>query len=296
MTLEQLRIFIAVAERLHFTQAAQALGLTQSAVSAAIGALESRYAVDLFHRVGRHVELSAAGAAFLTEARDVLAAAAHAEATFDDLAGLRRGRLALMGSQTIATYWLPPRLLAFRNACPGIAVDLSIGNTRQVAEAVAAGTVELGFVEGDIDNPVLERTAVDDDRLVLVVGRPYAWAGDQALGPDEFRRLPWILREPGSGTRAATEALLATRGLELGDVSVVLELPSNEAVRTAVEAGAGASVLSLMVVSTGLKAGMLTAAACALPTRRFSRLRHRERRLGGGARAFVSALKETPAP
>ncbi|MDR3439202.1 LysR substrate-binding domain-containing protein [Telmatospirillum sp.] len=295
MTLEQLRIFVAVAERLHFTQAAQALGLTQSAVSAAIAALEGRYGVDLFHRIGRHVELSAAGTVFLTEAREVLAAAGQAETAFDELAGLRRGRLAVMGSQTIATYWLPPRLLAFHRAHPGITLDLTIGNTAQVAEAVASGEKELGFVEGLVDNTALEVAAVDDDRLALVVGQQHAWAADRALDRDDFLRLPWVLRESGSGTRAATEALLATRQLTLADVTVCLELPSNESVRSAIEAGAGATVLSLLVAATGLRAGVLKAAACALPTRRFWRLRHRERRLSGAARAFVASLGQQPA-
>ncbi len=196
MTLEQLRIFVAVADRLHFTRAAHALGLTQSAVSAAVGALEGRYGVDLFHRVGRHVELSAAGAAFLIEAREVLSAAGRAEAAFEDLTGLRRGHLTVMGSQTIATYWLPPRLLAFRQAHPGIQVDLEIGNTMEVAEAVAKGDRELGFVEGTVEADVLEVVAVDDDRLALVVGHQFAWAADQALEADDFRKLPWVLREP----------------------------------------------------------------------------------------------------
>jgi DNA-binding transcriptional LysR family regulator len=296
MTLEQLRIFVAVADRLHFTRAAEALGLTQSAVSAAIAALEGRYGVTLFHRVGRHVELSDAGSAFLIEAREVLTTATHAEAIFQDLAGLKRGRLVIMGSQTIATYWLPPRLFAFRQAYPGIAIELSIGNTAQVAAAVVAGTVEVGFVEGTVDQAVLESTPIDEDRLVLVGGQNHGWIGDQAMERADFQRLSWVLREPGSGTRAATEALLATRGLAVADVAVTLELPSNEAVRAAVEAGAGASVLSLMVATTGLRAGVLTAAACAMPTRRFCRLRHRERRLSGAARAFCASLGKRPWP
>jgi len=288
MTLEQLRIFTAVAERLHFTQAAQALGLTQSAVSAAIAALEAGTGVALFHRIGRRVELTAAGDVLLTEAREVLRSARQAETALAELSGLARGHLAVMGSQTIATYWLPPRLHRFREAHPGVDLALSIGNTTQVADAVLAGTVELGFVEGEVDLPALEGRAVDDDRMVLVLGGEHGWAADRALGREELQRLPWVLREPGSGTRAACQALLTSRGLTLDDVTVALELPSNEAVRTAVEAGAGASVLSMLVVGTGLRAGTLKAAACALPGRRFTALRHRDRRLSSAARAFLS--------
>lgn len=290
MTLEQLRIFVAVAERLHFTQAARELGLTQSAVSAAIAALEGRYDVALFDRVGRHVELTAAGSSFLLEARQVLAAAGRAETALDELTGLARGHLAVMGSQTTATYWLPPQLLRFRNNHPGISVDMSIGNTSQVVAAVLDGDVELGFVEGSVSSPSLEAWPVALDRLVLVVGKQHGWAADCALGAEELGKLPWVLREVGSGTRAATEALLASRQMSLADVTVALELPSNEAVRTAVEAGAGATVLSLLVAATGLRAGVLKAAGCALPSRHFTAVKHGERRLSRAAEAFLNGL------
>ena len=104
MTLEQLRIFVAVAERGHVTQAAGALNLTQSAVSAAIAALETRHGVRLFDRVGRSIEVNAAGKLFLEEARAVLAGAAAAERALEDLAELRRGSLSIFASQTIANY------------------------------------------------------------------------------------------------------------------------------------------------------------------------------------------------
>jgi len=295
MTLEQLRIFVAVAERMHFTQAALALGLTQSAVSAAVAALEGRTGTQLFHRIGRRVELSDEGRVFLEEARHVLLAVRNAEDALDELSGLARGRLTLMGSQTVAAYWLPPLLHRFRLLYPAIEVSFAIANTAQVAEAVAAGDAELGFVEGAVNVPTLETRRVDDDRMALVVGAAHGWAADCALDAAAFRRLPWVVREPGSGTRAATEALWASRGLGLADMTVALELPSNEAVRTAVEAGAGASPLSLLVVGTALKAGLIKATACALPGRPFTMLRHRERRLGRAGRAFMDLVKPTAA-
>ena len=295
MTLEQLRIFVAVAERRHVTRAAEALGLTQSAASAAIAALEARNGVTLFHRVGRGIELSAEGAAFLDEARAVLAAARHAEATLDDLSGLVQGRLAIMASQTTATYWLPPLLSDFRRRHPGITVSLSIGNSAEVAAAVRAGDAELGFVEGPVAGDALHLWPVAEDRLILAVGAAHRWAAERALSTEEFRRLPWVLREPGSGTRAATEALLASRGLSVADVEVALELPSNEAVRSAVEAGAGATVLSLLVAGTALKAGTLVATFCVLPRRRFIALCHRERRPSHAGRAFTELLPRLPA-
>ena len=138
MTLEQLRVFVAVARHQHVTRAAAELGLAQSAASAAIAALEARHKIKLFHRVGRSIALTEAGELFLTEARAVLARAETAEQRLSDLGGLKRGRLRLRASQTIAGYWLPRHLADFRRAYPGISIDLDIGNTSDAAAAVQA--------------------------------------------------------------------------------------------------------------------------------------------------------------
>src|ERR1700756_1164981 len=104
MTLEQLRIFVAVAELQHMTKAARAINITQSAASSAIAALEARYGTKLFHRIGRRIELTEAGRLFLTEARAVLARTSSAEKLLQDLSGLASGSLSLHASQTIANY------------------------------------------------------------------------------------------------------------------------------------------------------------------------------------------------
>ena len=128
MTLEQLRIFIAVAEKQHVTRAASELNLTQSATSAAIAALETRYAIKLFDRIGRGIVLTQTGRDFLNEAREVVARVKTAAQVLDDLAGLKRGSLSLAASQTVANYWLPPRVDAFRKAYPAIDLRVSIAN------------------------------------------------------------------------------------------------------------------------------------------------------------------------
>ena len=118
MTLEQLRIFIAVAEKQHVTQAAQELNLTQSATSAAVAALEARYDIKLFDRVGRGIVLTETGRTFLNEARAVLARSRNAEEMLNDLAGLKRGSLTIAASQTVGNYWLPSRIQSFQAAYP----------------------------------------------------------------------------------------------------------------------------------------------------------------------------------
>jgi DNA-binding transcriptional LysR family regulator len=292
MTLEQLRIFVAVATREHVTQAARDLNLTQSATSAAVAALEARYQTKLFDRVGRRIVLTAAGKAFLIEAKSILARVAAAEAVLDDLAGLKRGSLALAASQTIGNYWLPSFIHRFNTTHPAITLSLTIGNTEQVARQVREGTADLGFVEGDVDDPVLAAQPVADDEMVLVGAPRHVLCDGEPVSAEALKRARWVLREPGSGTRAMFEVVLGRLGVRLADLDVALVLPSNEAVRTAVEAGAGVTVVSRLVVAGGLKAGTLAMANIALPGRHFFSLRHREHHLTQAARAFLRMVGE----
>ncbi len=287
MTLEQLRVFAAVAERQHVTRAAETLHLAQSAVSATIAALEAQHGTKLFHRIGRGIALTEAGTLFLAEARAVLARAAAAEQVLAELGGLKRGTLRVQASQTIAGYWLPRHLVAYRLAHPGIAIQLGVGNTAQVAAAIHDGAAELGFVEGDVDDPALVRRVVARDRLVVVVGDGHPWAGCATLAPARLADSDWVLREPGSGTRAMFEAAIAPHRPAL---RVALELPSNEAVRAAVEAGLGATAISASVAAPGLDSGRLHLVGFDLPDRDFTVVRHAERAPSSAAQALLLAL------
>ncbi len=296
MTLEQLRIFIAVAESQHVTRAAETLRLTQSAVSAAIGALERRYGVALFDRVGRRIELNAEGRLFLNEARAVLARAAAAELALSELSGLKRGTLSVHASQTISSYWLPPRLVAFRRAYPLIEVKLAVGNTAQTAKAVLDGTAELGFVEGHVDDPALEQSVVGRDQLVVVAAPDHPWTRKKRLTDADIAESEWVLREPGSGTRSEFEAALIGKGMSPDALKVVLELPNNEAVRAAVQAGCGATAISELVVEAPLRAGMLVAMEYELPARSYLVARHRERYQSKAAQEFLKIVAKFTEP
>jgi DNA-binding transcriptional LysR family regulator len=186
VTLEQLRIFAAVAKRQHVTHAAHALNLSQSAASAAISALEEHHGVRLFDRVGRAIELTEVGRLLLEEAKAVLARAAAAELASAEFAGLRRGTLSLQASQTIFSYWLPRYLVMFRRAHPQIKLDVANGNTAQVAAAVRKGVAELGFVEGSVDDPSLSSLLVGRDQLILVVGPEHPWVDREQIEPDQL--------------------------------------------------------------------------------------------------------------
>lgn len=291
MTLDQLRIFTAVAEFGHMTRAAEALGLSQSAASAAIAALEARYRTRLFDRVGRGIQLSETGRIFLREARAVLDRAAMARSLLQDLAGSATGTVSIAASQTIATYWLPRRLAAFHAANSGVRLNVVIRNTHEVETAVVEGQVNVGLVEGPTQHPALLRRQIDRDHLVLVVA-PDQPSPLDAAGRLDLRAVNWVIREAGSGTRRGLEDLAFREGLSLDDLDIALVLPSNEAVREAIEAGAGATVISRHVVASAIAAGRLREIPTGLPQREYALLVHRERHPTQAQKALVEALAE----
>jgi DNA-binding transcriptional LysR family regulator len=290
MTLDQLRIFVAVAEREHLTRAAEALHLTPSAVSSAIQVLESRYDARLFDRVGRRIELTEAGRIFLDEARATLARAEAAELALSELGGTMRGTLTIEASQTIASYWLPPALIRFRAEHPRVNIRLGAGNTETVRRAVHDGVAEIGFIEGHIDDPALATRQVGEDRLIIVTAPGHALAAAPEIGATELAATRWILRERGSGTRSVFEAALAARGIAPGILSVDLELPSNEAVRAAVEMGGHATVISERAAAPHIAAGTLARAGFAMTPRAFSMIWHKERYRSKAARTLDALL------
>ncbi|MBP2558052.1 DNA-binding transcriptional LysR family regulator [Neorhizobium galegae] len=292
MTLDQLRIFLEVATREHVTRAAEALNLTQSAVSAAISALEARHAVILFNRVGRRIELTEAGKLFVPEARAVLERSQTAEHVLADLGGSASGILRVHASQTVASYWLPARLVSYHERFPRVDLRLTVGNTQSAADAVLTGAAELAVVEGEVFLVGLKRRKVAEDRLVLVVGSRHPWADGRKIRSSDLLETNWIMRELGSGTRSAFEAQLINLGIEPQSLSVVLEMPSNEAAMAAVEAGLSATVLSSRAASSHSFSGRLHIADFPMPLRQFSALFHGERHVTRALRAMLDLLNE----
>lgn len=293
MTFEQLRIFAEVARLQHLTRAAENLNLTPSAVSAAIKALEERYDTLLFNRIGRRIELNETGRIFLQEAEAVLARAQAAELTLSELSGLKRGSLNIYASQTIASYWLPPVLARFHASFPMIELQLTIGNSEQVANALREGLADTGFIEGEIDDPVLRKESVASDQLITVVGAQHPWAKRKTLPFENLTESYWILRERGSGTRAVFENYLRENDYDPAQLPVALELPSNEAICSALTAGNYATVLSSLAARAHLASGTLCQAPLTLPPRHFWLLTHHERYQSHAFKALYTMIKQS---
>lgn len=298
MTLDQLRIFLEVAARQHVTRTAEALNMTQSAVSAAIAALEARHAVVLFDRIGRNIVLTDAGTRFIPHARAILREAAEAEGFLADLRQMVSGRLRVEASQTVASYWLPSFLIRYRARYPDVALEFRQGNTATVVAAVVDGSADLGFVEGAVSAPELSVDGVADDSLAVLVGRMHPWADMGTLSPADLVTTDWVLREEGSGTRAAFDRELRMLGLDPGGLSTVMALPSNEACMAAVETGTAATVLSSRAAAPHLAQGLLVRAGISLTQRSFSAIRHRARHQSRAASALLALIAEDglPAP
>ncbi|HEY9235245.1 MULTISPECIES: LysR substrate-binding domain-containing protein [Phenylobacterium] len=289
MTLEQLRIFVCVAERLNMTRAAEALHITQSGVSASISALENTYGTALFDRVGRRIELSVAGQAFLVEAEKVLSQVRNAQRTLADLSNLRRGAVSISASQTIGNYWLPQIIAEFNTRFPHLGIELHMSNTAGVVRMVLEGEAELGFVEGSHADAALTGSDIDGDRLCVFVRPGHPWA-EHPPGIEALARGGWVLREDGSGTRSEFVRALGSLGVDTSTLDVRLELPTNESVRSAVLAGVGPGAMSELVAREAEASGALVRVAIKLPRRAFRMLRHSERKLSRAAEMFVKSV------
>jgi len=294
VTLDQLKIFIAVAEREHITRAASALGLAPPSVSAAVASLEREFGTKLFHRVGRGILVTEGGKLLLDEARALISRADAVKLAMREFTGLSRGRLQIKASQTIASHFLPPRLVDFHQTYPGVALVVAVGNSTEVVNAIISGAVELGFVEDpeeELQDPRLAIEPIARDDLAMVVGANHPWARKEKLKADDLEAGNWIAREDGSGTRAAFVKALDELGVPYSNLNIAIELPSNEAVLAAVLAGGGAAVLSVRVCADAVKAGTLTRLPVSLSPRAFFAVQHADRYRSRAVSALLEILR-----
>ena len=243
MNLHLLRMFVAVVEHQGFSRAAEALFVTQSAVSKGVRELEHQLALPLVERgagsgtqAGRGIRLTDGGQALYEHARGIFAMERLALEDVRDRVGLRKGALRIGASTTVAGYWLPPLVARFMQRFPDVQVELQVGNTGDTSRAIVDGRLDVAFVEGTVDDPRIVATFWRSEPLQVVV------AGDATLGAARrptlaaLNRQTWLVREPGSGTRQVADALLAARGIA---PQRQVEIGSNEAIAHAVAHGAG---------------------------------------------------------
>lgn len=282
LTVAQLEVFAAIARGGSVRAAAGQVARSQSAASSALAELEAALGVQLFDRVGRRLVLNENGRALLPKAAGIVEQALEAESLFREA---HAAPLRLAASYTVGEYLLPDLIVQWKRMNPVGQVRMDISNTHDVLAAVAAFAVDVGFIEGQHTHPDLLVRRWRSDELVVVAAPAHPLARERAT-PARLGRASWILREPGSGTRDASDQWLIPH---LPQVDVGLELGSNEAVKRAVASGLGLGCLSRHAVTEAVASGWLVELATALPPMRrtLSVVVHRSKQLGSASRAFL---------
>ena len=292
MTLRQFEVFLAVARAGSFRRAAEALHLSQPALSQHVRELEEELGVRLFDRLSRTVVLTEAGRLLEGHAVRLFATLAGAREAIGELLGLQRGSLLIGGSTTPGIYVLPRLIAGFRARYPGIQVSLRIANSRVIEERIRADELDLGVVGGHVLGPDERCLAAGLlDELILVVSPTHPWARHRAIPPARLAAEPLLMREEGSATRRVTERALQQAGIAF---QVAMELDHPEAIKQAVMANLGVAFVSIHTVRGELAAGRLRALRLrGLPIRRhFHVIHHEARALSPAARAFVGLIEE----
>jgi DNA-binding transcriptional LysR family regulator len=294
-TVRQLEIFLAVARAGSFRRAADAIHLTQPAVSQHIGEMERGLGTRLLDRHGRRVTLTEAGRIVQEHAIRVLATLGSLREAVGELDGMGRGSLLIGAGTTPGIYLLPDVIGRFERTYPRVAVELRIANSRAIEEQIRANELDLGVVGGHGLRPGETCLAAGVlDRLVLIVPAGHPWAGRRSVAPAVLSRERLLIREEGSATRDVTERALQRAGVSLGRT---MELGHTEAIKHAVMAGLGVAFVSIHAVRRQLETGDLRHVR--LPgvemTRHFHIIHNEARTLTARGRAFMAMVQEVGA-
>lgn len=252
MNLHLLRMFLTVVEEQGFSRAAEALHVSQSAVSKGVSELEHQLGLALIED-RRGIRLTQAGEALLPHARNLFALERVASEVVEDHLRLRQGRLRVGASTTIGGYWLPGAVAEFTRLHPGIAFELRIGNMGEIARAVTDCTVDIGFIEGATDLPGLTLGVWREEPIALVAGTQLEEL-DGEVSMQALCRHVWLMREAGSGTRQVGDAFLAAQDVRPTRCTV---LGSNEAIVRAAAGGGGVAMVPRCVAEDLIAAGRL---------------------------------------
>ena len=253
VTLNQLRIFLAVARNKSFARAAEELHLSPPTLSLQVKQLSETVGQPLFEQLGKKIYLTASGTTLAEASEDIEARLQRLAEDLAALQGVERGSLKLAILTTVK-YTVPKLLGGFCAAHPGIEVAMVVGNREKLLQRLAGNEDDL-YIMGqppEQTNVISEELA--DNPLVLVAPPEHPLVGQRGIAPKKLAHEPFILREPGSGTRLTAEKFFASQGLVLRNR---LEVGSNEAIKQTVAGGLGLAVLSIHTVAAELALGEL---------------------------------------
>ena len=279
MSDRRLKVFHTVARLLSFTKAAEALHMTQPAVTFQVRQLEEYFNTRLFDRTHNKVSLTPTGEKVSEFAERIFDLYTEMENSVRDLTGEISGAMTIGASTTIAEYMLPALLGEFKSQYPDINLRLKVSNSEGIVSMVEHNVIDLGIVEAPVTNKNLIVEVCHDDHLVVVTTPDHELARRGAeVKPAELKQYPFVCREEGSGTREVITQYLVDQNVNPAEMNYCMELGSPEALKGSVEAGMGISILSRSTIVKELKLNTLAELQLAPPlSRPFSFVRQRQK-------------------
>ncbi|SFL63430.1 LysR family transcriptional regulator [Halanaerobium salsuginis] len=255
MNIRQLKIFIKVCELESMSKTAESLYMTQPAVSQTIISLEDELGIKLFDRIGKELNLNYAGEVLLKYARQISNLLVEAQTSIENITNMKKGKLKIGASMTIGTYLLPVMLAKFRAAEEHeLELPVIIDNTYSIAKMVAENEIDLALIEGPITNLDLQVEKFYSDQLYLMCSAEHNWADKELITADMIKCADFIMREKGSGTRQIIENNLLKNNI---DYRITHVLNNIEAIKKAIAANLGISILPEIAVTAELKSGLI---------------------------------------
>lgn len=290
LTLRQLQVFEAAARLGGYTRASEALHLSQPAVSMQIRQLEEQTGMPLFEQIGKKIHLTDAGRALYRHAQSILAQVQGAQLELEEMRGVRRGQLNITVAST-ANYFAPQLLAAFCHRYPEVKVSLDVSNREHILAQLGESEKDLAIMGLPPDESGLIAHPFMENPLVVIAAPSHPLANMTAIPPSRLAEEPFISRESGSGTRMATERFFNAAGLQL---TVAMEMSSNEAIKQAVQAGLGLGVLSIHTLEMELALNRLAILDVqGFPILRHWYVVHREgKRFSAVAQAFLDFVMQ----
>jgi DNA-binding transcriptional LysR family regulator len=253
----RLQVFHAVAKHLSFTKAAEALFMTQPAVTFQIRQLEEHFNTRLFDRAHGRISLTPAGHTALEYAERILTLSAELDTRMKETSGQVAGPLLIGASTTIAEFLLPQVLGEFKARYPAVVPRLFVANSESVQGRVLERSLDLGFIEGESHLPSLVTDVCCDDELQVVCAPSHPLARLKSVAPKALMEHAYVSREPGSGTREVIDSYLQKAGVAPDALQVVMELGSPEALKGLVATGLGFAIMSRAIATLEVKLGRL---------------------------------------
>ena len=253
----RLQVFHAVAKHLSFTKAAEALFMTQPAVTFQIRQLEEHFNTRLFDRAHGRIALTPAGQVALDYAERILGLSSELDTRLKEMSGQVAGPLLIGASTTIAEFLLPQVLGEFKARYPAVVPRLFVANSEAVQGRIAERSLDLGFIEGDSHLPSLVTDVCCDDELQVVCAPSHPLAKLKSVAPKALMEHAYVSREPGSGTREVVDNYLQKAGVQPDSLQVVMELGSPEALKGLVATGLGFTIMSRAIAALEVKLGRL---------------------------------------